>query len=219
MINRLKTTLRLIKNRKKNPTSILYSGSFLDSSSKLEKYNVLFPNVKVINSTIGSHSFIQKNTVVINSSIGRFCSIADNIHIGLGQHPIDQVSSHPAFYSVNQPIAKTFSDKNSYTPFKPISIGNDVWIGSNAIVMDGVIIGNGAVIAAGAVVTKNVESYSVVGGIPAKHIKFRFDRELRERLIRSKWWEKDEDWLKENAQFFDDPETFLNRNIEDKDNE
>ena len=73
----------------------------------------------------------------------------------------------------------------------PVVIGHDVLISLNAVILKGVHIGNGAVIGAGAVVTKDIEPYEIVGGVPAKHIGWRFDPETRERIEQSKWWEKE----------------------------
>ena len=90
-----------------------------------------------------------------------------------------------------------------------VNIGNDVWIGEKAIILDGVTIGNGAVIAAGAVVTKDVQPYSIVGGVPAKHIKFRFDEETRCIIEQSCWWDNTEEWFIRNADTMLDPRSFL----------
>lgn len=111
----------------------------------------------------------SKNSVVVNAIIGKFCSIAAGVNIGLGQHPVEYVSTHPSFYSVSQPIAKTYSGSDLFEPFKGrINIGHDVWIGQNVLVMDGLKIGTGAIIAAGAVVTKDVPPYAIVAGVPAR---------------------------------------------------
>ena len=95
-----------------------------------------------------------------------------------------------------------------------VSIGNDVWIGANAILLDGISVGDGAIIAAGAVVAKNVAPYSIVGGVPASLIKKRFSDDMIKRLIDFRWWDKDTSWLKKNHQYFNEPdaffETFLN---------
>ena len=88
-------------------------------------------------------------------------------------------------------------------------IGNDVWIGSNVIIMSGVRIGDGAVIAAGAIVTKNVEPYSIVGGVPAKTIRRRFEENQIEYLRKIEWWNRSEDWIKKNAASFTDIEYFI----------
>ena len=105
--------------------------------------------------------------------IGKLCSIGDNVRIGLGIHPTHLRSTHPAFYSPqgNWDIKPTIQEK--ITEYKKVYIGDDVWIGTNAMILDGVTIGSHAVIAAGAVVTKDVPEYAIVGGVPAKIIKYR----------------------------------------------
>ena len=90
-----------------------------------------------------------------------------------------------------------------------VTIGNDVWVGANVIILPGVTIVDGAVLAAGAVVTKDVEPYAIVGGVPAKLIKYRFSREKREKLLRIKWWNLDEEKIEENIELFYDPDKFL----------
>lgn len=83
-----------------------------------------------------------------------------------------------------------------------VKIGNDVWIGTGVLILEGVTIGDGAVVAAGAVVTKDVEPYAIVGGVPAKVIRYRHTEEQRDKLIEFKWWDKDLDWIKNNAELF-----------------
>ncbi len=100
--------------------------------------------------------------------------------IGLGRHPTSHVSTHPSFYSVSQPLSKTFSKYDTFNCFERTSIGHDVWIGESALVVDGVKISTGAIIAAGAVVTKDVPAYAIVAGVPARVIKYRFSEETRE---------------------------------------
>ncbi len=93
----------------------------------------------------------------------------------------------------------------------PIWIGNDVWIGANVIILPGVTIGDGAILAAGAVVTKNVEPYAVVGGVPARIIKKRFDAETIECFLRIKWWEWPVDKIEENIELFYQPDVFCEK--------
>jgi acetyltransferase-like isoleucine patch superfamily enzyme len=181
----------------------------VDENSVLGGYNVIFANTSVHNSVIGAHSFIQKNSRINNADIGKFCSISSRVSIGLGRHSTTTVSSHPAFYSSTQPVAKTFSRSDDYVPFKRILIGNDVWIGENVMIMDGVKIGNGAVIAMGAVVTGNVPDYAIVAGNPGRVFSSRFDEETRKRLLDSQWWNKPDEWMQENCDFFSDPVRFL----------
>ena len=166
-----------------------------------EGMNAVFDDVKVENSFVGMGSYIGRNSLLDNVKIGRFCSVADHVCTCIGRHPIsDCVTTFPAFYynttkqlgfsfHQNAPVFETSVHAKGETKYN-IVVGNDVWIGSHALILDGVTIGDGAVIAAGAVVTKDVEPYSVVGGIPAHHIKYRFNESARVNIAASKWWEK-----------------------------
>jgi acetyltransferase-like isoleucine patch superfamily enzyme len=195
--------------QKKNPTCKIHQGASIDTDTVLGKYNVVFSDVTIINSIIGDHTYIQKNSYVGNALLGKFCSVAKGVNIGLGQHAMAYVSSHPAFYLLDTPLAKTFCKKDVFQPIKQIIIGNDVWVGCNALIMDGVNIGSGAVIAAGAVVTKDVPDYAVVVGVPARIIKFRFDEKIRKKLLDIQWWDKPDKWLQEHHEQFLDPEKFV----------
>lgn len=113
--------------------------------------------------------------------IGRYCSIGKNFQCVSTHHDYKAISTHPLFCS-------QFSRGD-------ILIGNDVWIGMNVTIMDNVKIGDGAVVAASAIVTKDVPPYAIVGGNPAKIIKYRFDSATIERLIKSQWWLLDKEEL------------------------
>jgi len=201
--------VHVTKLQSKYPTCHLYPGAQLDDATTLGGYNVIFANTSITNSVIGRHSFIQKNSRVLNADIGKFCSISSRVSIGLGRHATSMVSSHPAFYSSSQPVARTFCSTDDYTPFKRITIGNDVWIGENVMIMDGVKIGNGAVIAMGSVVTGNIPDYAVVAGNPARVFMSRFDDETKKKLLASCWWDRSEEWLAEHWTSFSDPSRFL----------
>jgi acetyltransferase-like isoleucine patch superfamily enzyme len=203
--------LRISSLQKKNTTCHIYSGVYIDQDSRLGNYNVIFKNVSIMNSTIDDHTFIQKNSTVNNAHIGKFCSIAAGVTVGLGQHPMAFVSSHPAFYSVTQPIAKTFCDKDIFEPFRKTEIGHDVWIGQDAMINDGVKIGTGAVIAAGAVITKDVPPYAVVGGVPSRIIRYRFGPDVIARLLTTQWWNMTDDWMQSHVNLFNDPLKFLDK--------
>lgn len=167
-------------------------------------------NVIVRNSEIGDHSYLNANNHINNIKIGKFSSIASNIKFGLGIHPTHLITTHPAFYSNNKPF-KTFADKNYFEEYLPITIGNDVWIGQESMIMGGVTISDGAIVAARAVVTKDVPPYAIVGGVPAKIIRYRFDKETISKLLRIKWWNKAEGFLEENFLLFHEPQKFLNK--------
>jgi len=200
----------LSRLEKRYPTCHLHTGISIDEDSLLGNYNVIFQNVTITNSVIGNHTFIQKDSIINHANIGKFCSIAMRVTIGTGQHPTDHLSSHPAFYSFTQPLAKTYCKKDTYEPFRQTIIGHDVWIGQNALVNDGLNIGIGAVIAAGAVVTKDIPEYAIVAGVPAKIIKYRFDEDLRQKIILTKWWDKPESWLQKNYSLFSNPHKLIN---------
>jgi virginiamycin A acetyltransferase len=129
------------------------------------------------------------NDDVLLKEIGAFCSIPGNVTILPSTHPLDTVSTHPAFYLKKFGFLKQNADKEGITHNqKRAVIGHDVWIGSGAAIMNHVIIGTGAVIGAGAIVTKDVEPYAIVAGVPAKFIRYRFDTITINSLLASAWW-------------------------------
>ena len=124
-----------------------------------------------------------------NADIGSFCSIGPGAKIGgLGKHPVDMISTHPIFYSTKMQSGITFSDKDYFDEQPKTTVGHDVWVGANAIILDGVNIGNGAIVAAGAVVVKDVPAFSIVGGVPAKIIRYRFSDEDISKINETNWW-------------------------------
>ena len=130
----------------------------------------------------------NKNAKLI---VGNFCSIASNVSVYLGgNHNTDWVTTYP-FGHIHQSVFTMFNGEGHPTTKGDIIIGNDVWIANNVTIMSGVTIGDGAVIANNSHVVKNVEPYSLVGGNPAKLIKYRFTREQIEKLLEIKWWNWD----------------------------
>tara|TARA_R110001599_G_scaffold326067_1_gene538479 strand:- start:5028 stop:5702 length:675 start_codon:yes stop_codon:yes gene_type:complete len=180
-------------------------GSFVSLGCVFQKHNVVMEGSFVAYSQLGQYSYIANHSRIVKTKVGAFCSIGDNVRTCVGKHPLDKFSTHPQIYSTEPPSNKKWVESNEFLEHSYLSgssfvveIGNDVWIGNNVIIMDGVTIGNGAVIASGAVVVKNVEAYSVVGGVPAKHIKFRFELPIRKTLIQSQWWDQSDDWISQN---------------------
>lgn len=157
--------------------------------------------------TVGAFTYINANGLFINTSIGRFCSIATWVVAGPGQHNTSLFSTHPFTYDPQDQVAvlsyfEDYSRILGRTPLVPkhvpkrmasggVAIGSDVWIGTRAIILEGVKVGHGAVIGAGAVVTKEVEPYTIVAGVPAAPIRKRFDDETIKKLLDLKWWDYD----------------------------
>jgi acetyltransferase-like isoleucine patch superfamily enzyme len=214
-VDHLRRLYRSGVNQSANPTcNIHYTSSI--TATKLGKYNVVFANVILNNATIDSHTYIQKRTTIFNARIGKFCSIASDVTIAPGIHYLNGVSTHPAFYLKNTPLAVTFSPEDKFRQGEQVNIGHDVWIGQHAVILDGIEIGTGAIVAAGAVVTKNVAAYSIVGGIPAKEIRKRFNEETCQRLLASAWWERPDEYFKAHYSDFSDPAIFLEHEKNDK---
>ena len=105
----------------------------------------------------------------------------------------------------------TFSDVDTFKTFEDVIIGHDVWIGENAIIMDGITVGTGAIIAASSVVTKNIEPYAIVAGVPAKVLKFRFTEDQISDLLESEWWDLPNNWLKDNHKLMSSPNEFIKK--------
>lgn len=209
MIEYLKKLIKYYRYKNRYPKSLLYFGVNVDSSTTLGKHTVLFPHVFVHNSSIDDYSYVQKSSEVIDTDISKFCSIASGVSIGLASHPTHLLSSSPIFYDNDQPLPHFFVSHPTYDiKIKRTEIAADVWIGQNVMIISGVKIGVGAVIGAGAVVTKDVEPYSIVAGVAAKHLKYRFGTDLREKLIESKWWELEDEELIELSSYFNEPLKF-----------
>jgi len=180
-------------------------GAFADNESSFDGAVALANNVRLSNCHIGRYTYIASNSHLTNCTIGSYCSIGPDLLAGLGKHPSSTfISTHPSFYAPINTSPISYVNEQRFTEFERILIGNDVWIGARVTIIDGICIGDGAILAAGAVVTKDVEPYSIVGGIPAKKIRNRFNDEQIKFLLNLRWWDKDEGWIKSNACYFDD---------------
>jgi virginiamycin A acetyltransferase len=162
-------------------------------------------------SRLGRYSYIARGAYVLNTTIGRFCSIGANFTSGAGVHPLDWISTSPAFYSMQKQAGGTLTETSRTFDNLPVNIGSDVFIGSGVTVLDGVSIGHGAVVGAGALVTKNVAPFEIVAGVPARHLRMRFDDRLQIRLLESRWWDEDPEVLRVLAPWSSEPLEFLQR--------
>lgn len=181
----------------------------LTGNTTLGCFSMIAHHASISNSEIGAYTSIGRYSKVRDSTIGRYCSISWDVTIGATSHPYNHITTHSFPY--NPQFALCEKQINYHEAVKTV-IGNDVWIGTNAIILPGISIGDGAVIGAGSVVTHDVEAYSIVGGVPARLIKYRFEKDIRERLSDLKWWNWSEEKLKSFIKVFseDVTETLLN---------
>jgi chloramphenicol O-acetyltransferase type B len=198
----LKSYINLISHKLQREKFKFSPFTVTDNSSTFGDY-VNLAKVDVRQSEIGNFSYVSNGTKINRTKVGKFCSIGPRCLIGgLGKHPTNLISTHPVFYSQLKQASISFANKQYFEEFEETVIGNDVWIGANAIIIDGVSIGDGAIIASGAVVNKSVEPYAIVGGVPAKLIKKRFDDEEVTHLLNIQWWDWSLETLKVNANKF-----------------
>lgn len=210
--------------------------NFHDGSNDLARIRTLVfsPHLRVAQSTrhivqngttmvLGSYGYMSYGHSPLHGAVtGAFCSLAGRISVMGHDHPIDRVSTHPVSYGpfYRRTIqAMGIADPAIVAPFngvaKIVTILNDVWIGDDVKLAGGITIGTGAVIATGAIVTKDVDPYTIVGGIPARVIRHRFPPALRGALFRSRWWEYR---LEDLARFsFEDPAAFCDAFMRERD--
>ncbi|WP_419869060.1 CatB-related O-acetyltransferase [Chryseobacterium sp. CT-SW4] len=193
--------------------------------SSIQYYNLIHPTSEILHSTIygdvkiGEHCYIPEARLTGNVEIGRYTSInGPNTYIAAYTNKI-KIGSFCSFatgtifqeilhdyekittYFIRQRIFNEELRIDSYSK-GDIIVGNDVWIGAHNIILSGVSIGDGAVIAANSVVTKDVPPYAIVGGSPAKIIRYRFSEEIIEKLLEIKWWNWDIEKIKKNKHLF-----------------
>lgn len=179
---------------------------------EFEGDNTVGSDVSLGQMNLGRGSYIANGTSIKHTSIGRFCSIGPEALIGLSRHPMDMVSTSPAFYSTKQDACPlSFNRIEDYAEQLETHIGNDVWVGARAVIVGGVTIGDGAVIASSAMVTKDVPPYSVVGGVPAKIISKRFSAEQIVLLLSNPWWDWSDSDLKSRGEDLQSRERFIEK--------
>lgn len=176
----------------------------------IDKSAVVCSGSHINDTSLGKYTYIGHDCFFVNVDVGAFCSIADNCRVGGATHPIDRVSSSPVFHSGKNVLKKNFLNIESIKTEKTI-IGNDVWIGANALIKSGVSISTGAVIGMGSVVTRNVGAYEVWAGVPAKFIKKRFDDSTIEQLLKSEWWNWNDEEIADKAELFENVKDFIDQ--------
>jgi len=202
--NTLGNNIKIYKNsevRDSNIGDYVTIGDFaiVKSSELLDHISINRRN-QIYHSNIGRYSYTGSNTMIRYSLLGNFCSVSWNVSIGGGEHPQNNVTTSTLenfhFLDSGRWDEKVKSEIDYYQG--ECTIGNDVWIAANVVILRNVKIGNGAIIGAGAVVTKDVEPYSIAVGVPAKTIKKRFNDKTIEALEEIQWWNWSVDIIRNN---------------------
>lgn len=219
MFLEIKRLIKIYKIKMQKKNIIFLRKANIDKNAVLEGQNKIGAE-SWFEGYMGFGTYIGDQCTIMGK-IGRYCSIGHKVTVLTGTHPSHRfVSTHPTFFSLGLQNGTTYvstqkfkekiyaDENNKYGCI----IGNDVWIGYNATIMGGCTIGDGAIVAAGALVKENVEPYTIVAGQPAKVIGKRFEDEKIAFLMKIKWWDKPEAWIKSHADDFEDISKF-ERNI------
>ena len=176
--------------------NVIIKDSCVVFDSAFESNTFVYSDCSLSHVSFGSYSYLNEHSALGNVDIGKFCSVGPHFICGYGEHPTNLISTSPVFYSTRAQCGVSFAERDLFDERRQTRVGNDVWIGARVFVRDGLRIGNGALIAAGAVVTADVPDYAVVGGVPAKLIRYRFPEHIVRELLEIRWWNWNEERLR-----------------------
>ena len=180
------------------------------TESELGAWTEVRKGSRINQSTLGDYSYLMERVQLDFAEVGRFANVASHARLGPTNHPIERPTAHHFTYRAGMyGLGEDDESVFEWRADQPVELGHDVWIGHNATVLPDVTVGNGAVVAAGAVVTRDVDPYEIVAGVPAEPIGRRFPPEIAERLEATAWWEWDHETLGERLAAFRDLDAFL----------
>lgn len=189
--------LKYLFFRKISLLALISVDSIVDRKARIN------PLVKVLSSKIGRYTYIGSGSWVTCATVGNYCSISSGVTIGLAGHSLNYLSTSPIFTEKYNGTGSSWIDCDFVEhKLKLTTVGNDVWIGTNVLIKDGITIGDGAIVGAGAVVTKDVPPYSIVAGVPARVVRMRFSDEVIAGLLDLKWWNCEDELLREKIALF-----------------
>lgn len=168
---------------------------------------------QIIESEIGDYTYTMDDVTINYTEIGKYTSVASHVCINPVDHPMERVTQHHMTYRRRDYGFAATDDEIIFNRRRNnrVTIGHDVWIGHGAIVMKGVHIGTGAVVGSGAIVTKDVEPYSIVVGVPAKPVRMRFPRDVADQLMKIAWWDWPREVIEERFQELSDTAAFIRK--------
>lgn len=176
--------------------------ALVDNRSSVSRKAKVYAHTKVSMSVIGDYSYVGRRSSLVMAEIGKYCSIAGGAAVGMGTHTLNNISTSPIFTEKHNATGTSWCESSTEYPYRKVIIGNDVWIGARAMILGGVTIGDGAVVGAGAVVTKDVPPYAIVGGVPARIIRYRFQQEKIDKLLEVQWWNLPKENLRSKIHLF-----------------
>jgi phosphonate metabolism protein (transferase hexapeptide repeat family) len=181
--------------------------------STLGEWTWIGPNCSISESTVGDYTYTAGDVSIIYSEVGKFCSIASHARLNPGNHPMERVTQHHMTY---RRVQYGFADADDSAFFDwrrahKVTVGHDVWIGHGAILLPGVSVGTGAVVGAGAVVTRDVDPYVIVAGVPARPVRMRFPEAVAAKLLEIAWWDWPREVLEARFSELNDLEYFLGK--------
>lgn len=180
---------------------------------RLGEYTEIGEFCEMIDSSMDDYSYVSAHSAIIYSILGKFVNIASSVRLNPGFHPMERPSQHHFTYRPQRYGFAENDDKSFFhwRSIQRVQVGHDAWLGHGCTVMPGVRIGNGAVVGSGSVVTRDVPAYGIVGGVPAKIIRYRFNRDIGEALDRIAWWDWPHELIRERLKDFSDLRAFICR--------